>query len=112
MLVTSRETRRWVLPKGWVGKRVPPHQQAAIEAFEEAGLVGNVRIPALGSYRYPKYVRGQAIEAQVEVFLLDVESLSADWPERGQREAVWVAPYEAATMVAEPDLATILENKS
>lgn len=108
MLVTSRDTRRWVLPKGWVKKRATPHGQAAVEAFEEAGLIGEVQVPSVGSYRYPKYARGQAATVHVDVFLLDVEQQCVEWPEKGQREVVWVSPAEAAAMVAERDLATIL----
>ena len=108
MLVTSRETRRWVLPKGWVEKRSRPDEQAAVEAFEEAGLVGVIRVPSVGSYRYPKIAHGRATAVWVDVFLLDVERQCAEWPEKGQRDAVWVPPTEAAEMVAERDLAAIL----
>ena len=108
MLVTSRDTRRWVLPKGWVKRRSSPHRQAAVEAFEEAGLIGEVRVPSVGSYRYPKLAHGRATAVRVDVFLLDVEHQCAEWPEKDQRETVWVSPTEAAEMVAERDLAAIL----
>jgi hypothetical protein len=40
LLVTSRNTRRWIIPKGWPQSGTPPHRAAAREAFEEAGVVG------------------------------------------------------------------------
>jgi 8-oxo-dGTP pyrophosphatase MutT (NUDIX family) len=60
--VTSRETRRWIIPKGWPMKRMPPHTAAAREAFEEAGVLGQVRRRPLGSYSYRKRLKnGEAV---------------------------------------------------
>lgn len=111
LLITSRETRRWVLPKGWAERGVAPHEQAAREAFEEAGLEGEVGLTRLGSYRYDKRRRGgRSIAVRVDVFPMDVERRHEDWPEKGQREAIWVTPEEAATLVEESGLAAILRD--
>jgi 8-oxo-dGTP pyrophosphatase MutT (NUDIX family) len=74
MLVTSRETRRWVFPKGWAEADLKPHELAAKEAFEEAGLVGAVEPEPVGSYSYEKRLRGgRSVLCQVSVFLMRVE---------------------------------------
>lgn len=109
MLVTSRETRRWVIPKGNPEAGLEPHALAAKEAFEEAGLVGEVGREPVGRYRYAKRLRGGgAVLCEVEVFPLAVERQLEDWPERGQRERRWFAPAEAATLVDEGGLVALL----
>ena len=73
MLVTSRETRRWVLPKGWPIKGLKPHSVAAREALEEAGLTGRMSKEPIGSYRYRKRLRnGAALTCEVDVFPMAV----------------------------------------
>jgi 8-oxo-dGTP pyrophosphatase MutT (NUDIX family) len=109
LLVTSRETRRWVLPKGWAEKRLAPHELAAKEAFEEAGILGQVMPEAIGSYAYLKRVEhGRTVTCKVEVFPLKVERLLEDWPEKSERERRWFAMAEAAMAVEEGDLVTLL----
>ena len=109
LLVTSRETKRWILPKGWLGRGVAPADQAAREALEEAGLTGEIGRKAIGSYRYLKLLpRGRAVPCRVDVFPLMVACQVEDWPERGQRELGWFAPDEAAELVDEAELAALL----
>jgi 8-oxo-dGTP pyrophosphatase MutT (NUDIX family) len=93
LLVTSRETRRWIIPKGWAEKGTKPHDMAAREAFEEAGVRGKVRKCPHGSYRYEKRLTAKrSVECEVTVFLLEVEQELADWPEKGERERRWLSP--------------------
>ena len=109
MLVTSRETRRWVLPKGWAETELAPHELAAKEAFEEAGLVGEVEHRPVGSYRYEKRLRGgHSVPCEVGVFPMRVERQLKDWPERRQRETAWFTLGQAAMAVDEGDLAMLL----
>jgi 8-oxo-dGTP pyrophosphatase MutT (NUDIX family) len=109
MLVTSRETRRWVLPKGWAEARLAPHELAAKEAFEEAGLVGEVEHQAVGSYIYEKRLPGgRSVPCEVGVFPLWVERQLEDWPERRQRETRWFTLGQAALAVDEGGLVTLL----
>ena len=54
MLVTSRGSRRWIIPKGWPKRGILPHDMAAKEAFEEAGVIGKVSERSIGSYPYDK----------------------------------------------------------
>ncbi len=109
LLVTSRETHRWVLPKGWKEKRLAPHALAAKEAFEEAGIVGEVGRRPIGRYDYLKRgPRDRVIPCSVRVFPLRVERLLDDWPERRQRQRRWFSPAEAATAVEEDGLVALL----
>lgn len=109
LLVTSRENRRWVLPKGWMEKRLEPHAAAAKEAFEEAGVVGRVERRSIGRYDYLKRGPGDRVTpCSVRVFPLRVERLLDDWPERRQRERRWFSPAEAAAAVEEGGLTALL----
>jgi 8-oxo-dGTP pyrophosphatase MutT (NUDIX family) len=109
MLITTRGRGRWVIPKGWAEKGVAPHDLAAREAFEEAGLLGQAGSEPIGAYTYRKRLPdGRRAVCEVEVFALAVEARAADWPERGQRRKCWVAPEAAAELVSEPGLAKVL----
>jgi 8-oxo-dGTP pyrophosphatase MutT (NUDIX family) len=109
LLVTSRETQRWIVPKGWPEKGLTPAESAAKEAYEEAGLEGEVEGTPYGRYHYEKRLRtGENVHCEVDVFLMRVERELADWPERGQRRRRWVSPVEAASMIQEPDLAQLM----
>ncbi len=113
VLITSRETRRWVVPKGWIEAGEPPHRSAAREAFEEAGLIGEADPQPLGLYSYPKRLaRGEVRPTEVLVFRLRVARLLPDWPERLERERKLFTPEAAAALVAEPGLAALLRSLS
>jgi 8-oxo-dGTP pyrophosphatase MutT (NUDIX family) len=109
LLVTSRETRRWVLPKGWVEKRVSAAVQAAREAYEEAGIRGRISEAAIGRYAYPKRLaNGDSVTCEVEVYTLEVEHLLEDWPEKAERERRWFTLQEAAAAVQEGGLGSLM----
>lgn len=108
LLVTSRETRRWVIPKGWPMKDRADHDAAAQEAFEEAGVTGRVGASAVGAYRYWKRRRTRSDLCVVNVYPLEVRAELEDWPERGERQRTWFSPAEAAGLVDEPGLREIL----
>jgi 8-oxo-dGTP pyrophosphatase MutT (NUDIX family) len=109
VLVTSRETRRWVIPKGWIEPDEAPHRSAAREAFEEAGLDGEAEDAPLGSYTYGKRTsRGTVIPTEVLVFRLRVSHMKRDWPERAERTRRLFTPEAAAALVQEPGLAELL----
>jgi 8-oxo-dGTP pyrophosphatase MutT (NUDIX family) len=112
LLLTSRETKRWVIPKGWPMRGKKPREVAAQEAFEEAGLVGTlIGKRPVGNFHYAKELTsGESILCQVKVFLLLVEQQLDDWPEHGQRETRWFSAVEAAALVDEGGLAEILRN--
>ena len=105
LLVTSRESGRWVIPKGNFANNVSPHSAAAQEAEEEAGVRGAVCPTPLGTYRYRKRKgSGASLMADVEVFPLSVSEELSDWKEKKQRERRWFSLSDAANAVDEPDL--------
>jgi 8-oxo-dGTP pyrophosphatase MutT (NUDIX family) len=109
-LVTSRETRRWIIPKGNIGLGMTAAQAAEQEAYEEAGVRGFIASAApLGFYTYEKRLgSGGARPALVEVYLLGVERTLKRWPEKHQRAAAWFQPSEAIEVVGEPGLVPLL----
>jgi 8-oxo-dGTP pyrophosphatase MutT (NUDIX family) len=109
MLVTSRETGRWVIPKGWPEKNMTGSAVAAMEAFEEAGLIGDIALKPLASFLYSKRLSEiKRKRCRVEVYLFAVHQELDDWLEKDQRKREWMLPSEAATRVAEVGLATLL----
>ena len=111
MLVTSRETRRWIIPKGWPIAEVEPHNLAALEAMEEAGLLGKVAETPIGVYHYDKKRGdGSIVNCAVDTFLLEVEQQLPTWPEQDERKTKWFAPEEAAEQVQEPELRDLIRN--
>ncbi len=109
LIVTSRESGRWIIPKGWPMKGKKPHEVAAIEAFEEAGVGGKVKKKAFGYFTYLKQLAdGSDVPCVVAAHLLDVAQVFQDFPERGQRRCEWVSFIEAASRVREPELKGLL----
>jgi len=109
LLITSRETRRWVIPKGWPIKGKSSAKSAAQEAFEEAGVRGKVAKRPYGSYAYDKRLKnGRLQHVRVAVFPLQVEAELGVYLEAGQREKLWLPPAEAARQVDEPELMVLL----
>jgi 8-oxo-dGTP pyrophosphatase MutT (NUDIX family) len=109
LLITSRETRRWVIPKGWPMKGKTPAEAAAQEAYEEAGVLGVVEEIPLGRYVYEKRApKRKAQRVEVTVFPLEVLVERAAWPEHQQREKRWLPATEAADLLEENDLQTLV----
>jgi 8-oxo-dGTP pyrophosphatase MutT (NUDIX family) len=113
MLVTSRDTGRWIIPKGWPIRRKAPHASAAREALEEAGVVGRVGKDPIGTYSYKKRLAGGTIvTCEVQVFLLEVRRQKKHWLEKEEREFHWFSPTRAANAVQEPALGDIIRSFS
>ena len=111
LLITTRTTKRWVIPKGWPMDGKADHDAAAQEAFEEAGVRGIVAQQSLGHYGYLKLSdKGNARFVTVTVYGLQVEQDLADWPERLERERRWVPAIEAAALSGEPELVPVLQH--
>lgn len=109
LLITSRETRRWVVPRGNPISGKSPGESAAQEAFEEAGILGEVDSEAIGQYSYEKRRRfGIVVPAVVHLFRMSVVEEREDWPEKGQRERRWFPAEDAATAVHEAELAQLI----
>ena len=110
LLVTSRDTRRWVIPRGNPVVGLPPPASAAEEAYEEAGVRGETQPRELGSYRYRKRRRFGSVPAEVYVFPMRVTEELEEWPEQAERERRWFARAEAAAAVDEQDLAALISS--
>ncbi|WP_319825663.1 NUDIX hydrolase [Thalassovita sp.] len=110
LLVTSRGTGRWIIPKGWpmVGKS--NLESALIEAWEEAGVKKAApRKEPFGTYMYGKVMEGGVpVPVEVQVFLMRVDKLSRAYPEMSERKRKWLRPDRAAELVDEPGLQALL----
>ena len=108
LLVTSRETKRWLIPKGWPIRGKKAHKAAAQEAMEEAGVKGDVMPKPIGHYDYWKRRAEHFDLCRVQVFPLQVSKQLKKWPEKGQRDFHWFDLEDAAQQVVEPALAAII----
>jgi 8-oxo-dGTP pyrophosphatase MutT (NUDIX family) len=108
LLITSRETRRWVVPKGWPWRNLQDHDAAAGEAWEEAGVRGTAQPVSIGTFTYDKRRHDKTQVLKVHVYLLEVTEEAESWPEANERQRSWFAPAIAADLVSEPDLKILL----
>jgi 8-oxo-dGTP pyrophosphatase MutT (NUDIX family) len=111
LLITSRDTGRWLIPKGWPMSKFSASEAAAREAIEEGGLVGRISDQPIGRYRYGKRLEnGVVVHCSVDVFALAVERQLDSWLEQKQRQTRWFSLDEAADAVQEPELSTLIRN--
>lgn len=109
LVVTSRDSGRWIIPKGWPIAGKEPHKAAAIEAFEEAGVRGKTRKKPVGRYTYLKLLGdGDVVPCIVDIFQMEVKTSARTFKEYGERTIAWVAPDEAARRVREVELKSLL----
>jgi 8-oxo-dGTP pyrophosphatase MutT (NUDIX family) len=110
LLVTSRGTRQWLIPKGWPIEGLTNAQSAARGAYEEAGLIGEADETPVGTYAYEKARKvGEPISPfSVQVYLMRVERQLTYWPEAAERTLVWVSRAQAQSMIANPSLADLI----
>ncbi len=108
LLITSRCTGRWLVPKGWTCRRLKDHQAAAREARQEAGVDGKIVSRPIGCYRYFKTEMGLDSPIEVAVYVLNVKKQLKRWREKDERQRAWFSPLEAASMVIEPGLAELI----
>jgi 8-oxo-dGTP pyrophosphatase MutT (NUDIX family) len=107
LLLSSRDTGRWVIPKGFIEKKETSFKAAQREALEEAGVVGKVRKRPIGRYIYRK---DGGRELTVVVHLLRFDRAKDEFREKSQRNSVWLAPIDAARLVDEPKLKDMLSS--
>jgi 8-oxo-dGTP pyrophosphatase MutT (NUDIX family) len=109
LLITSRRTQRWIVPKGWPEKGSTPAADAAREAFEEAGVSGEIAGEALGVFHYIKEMKhGLGIPCRVSLYALKVTRQHRSWSEKAARETKWHSVGEAAALVSEPELRRLI----
>lgn len=111
LLITSRDTGRWVLPKGWPKKSESGGACALREAFEEAGVVGRLTGDCAGVFGYDKTMQSAPAQpCQVTVHVIEALRLDYEFPERGLRRLQWFTPDAAAEAVHEPELKALLSS--
>ncbi len=108
LLITSRETGRFIIPKGWPMKKRSNARAAAIEAREEAGVVGRPGL-LVGSFGYWKRLKKVFVPVTVEVYAIEVTDEREDWKERKSRKRAWLSAEQAARLVDEPELVSLLK---
>lgn len=109
LLITTRGRGHWAIPKGWPKPGVEGATLAAREAFEEAGVTGEIEPTPIGSYAYTKRLHVFAwARCNVDVYALRADRQFLSWPEQASRRLVWVAPQEAADLVKLAQLKDLL----
>lgn len=110
LLITSRDTGRWLIPKGWPMRGRKAHKAALMEAWEEAGVRGKAGRAPIGQFSYlKKRDDGQTILAHVDVYPVRVRKLEKRYPERGQRMRKWVSPKKAMKLASDAGLVPLIE---
>ncbi len=90
-LITSRGGGRWIIPKGWPEAKLSHAEIAAQEAWEEAGLKGEIRRDRYASYVASKDLEpGFAVPVRMDVYLLLNPKQAKEFPELGQRKVKWL----------------------
>ena len=107
-IVTTRNTGRWILPRGWPTHKATAHDGAAIEAYEEAGVRGQVFPNAVGTYVYDKPIVDEIAPVLVVVYAIHATDVAKSWPEKKQRKRRWVSLKKAASKFDEPGLRQIV----
>ncbi|WP_246162273.1 NUDIX hydrolase [Roseovarius faecimaris] len=109
LLITSRRSGRWIVPKGWPADGKTPSESALTEAWEEAGVIGKAHNVGLGLFSYHKQVDDQTdLPCVAMVYPVKVKSVANKFPEAGMRKRKWLSPKKAAERVNEPELADII----
>jgi len=108
LLVTTLQTQRWIIPKGWPWPGQQDCASAAAEAREEAGVLGEARAGSIGSYTYEKRRPSGRLPVRVTVYLLEVQQELEIWPECERRQRAWFSLSDAAETVREPELRALL----
>jgi 8-oxo-dGTP pyrophosphatase MutT (NUDIX family) len=105
LLITTRESGRWIIPKGWPIEGLKPHQVAEREAWEEAGVRGNAEKRPMGHFTYIKGLdNGKRVPSIVAVHKLKTQSVEKNFPEKGERKMEWHPILEAAVRAEGPEL--------
>ena len=109
LLITRRRSGRWIIPKGWPEQQLTPSKLALLEAFEEAGLKGQIGKHKIGNFSYVKQLEQVAsVICDVDVFPLKVSAQYLEFPEKGQRELRWLKLKKAAALIEEEKLADLI----
>lgn len=104
MLLISSRSGAWGIPKGGIKRGHSAAQTARLETLEEAGVLGAIVGPPLGSYSFRK----KGSRHDVQVFALRIDRQLERWAEEGQRTRVWVSLTEAPALLKRQAVASLL----
>jgi 8-oxo-dGTP pyrophosphatase MutT (NUDIX family) len=106
LLITSIKCRSWVIPKGGICQGMSAADFAAKEAWEEAGVIGQVYTQKIGTFKYCKHGK----QYRVTLFLLLVEMLCENWTESLHRERQWLDINQPIRLVKEVSLKRVMRS--
>jgi 8-oxo-dGTP pyrophosphatase MutT (NUDIX family) len=106
LLVTSRRTGRWIFPKGSISTGMTAWDSAAKEAFEEAGVIGEIGTAPVGTYQNTD----KGLLVDIDLYPLKVGEQFDSWDEMDQRLRHWVLLAEARRLLADRSLVRIVES--
>lgn len=109
VVISSRQTERIVIPRGWPMKKQQDWRAAEIEAEEEAGIVGKAQHEPIGTYRYWKRMKTVFVPIEVAVYPLTVNGESPEWKERDERHRAWLNWSDARALIDEPELIVLID---
>ena len=111
LIVTSKTTKRWIIPKGWIQKKLGASGSAAAEAWEEAGALGICNKKKFGDFKDVKILKdGYPLECIVDVFLMKTITQKAEFPEKYIRSVKWIDPKDAVSFIRNESLIQLLKN--
>ncbi len=110
LMITSRRSKRWIVPKGWPMEGKTPYDSAAQEAWEEAGVTGKAKPECLGVYTYAKVQAVDDLPCLAMLYAVKVKALAKRYPESKERKRRWMSRKQAARRVAEPELARMIRD--
>jgi len=100
LLITTRKSKRWILPKGIIEPNMSPEESAATEAYEEAGVKGKIFPKQIGEYQYQKW----GGTCNVKMYAMEITQIYDNWPESNIRNRKWVSINETETLIDNPQL--------
>ena len=112
LLVSTKDYRKFTIPKGWLKKSWGKRKSARREAEQEAGLIGKLSRKVYGSYSFHKRLNGEYVSIYVDVYLMMVEDQLEDWLEKNIRSFQWLSADEAVETVDQPQLASLISSLS
>jgi 8-oxo-dGTP pyrophosphatase MutT (NUDIX family) len=109
LLITSRRSGKWIVPRGWTSRLRRLPRSAKREALEEAGVRGFISREPIGHVDLPKdYRLAGTIQWRLALFSLEVTDVLETWKETGQRQRQWFSPEEAAKLVSPPEVGALI----
>lgn len=104
VLINARGSNRWIIPKGSIEWELSAQDSAAKEAFEEAGIKGEVSQEEIGTYSYEK-LGGRY---KVRLYFMEVSKLKDKWDEDYFRKRKLVSPKQAIKKVVPAAVSKIM----